>query len=357
MSGARVMVAMSGGVDSSVAALLLRDRGDRVVGATMCLGLPRGESRRPVCCGEEGVADARRVCDRLDIPHHVFDCSGELERLVVEPFLAEYRRGRTPNPCVVCNRRLKFGTLLERALALGFDALATGHYAGIEMRSGKPVLLRGGDRGKDQGYFLNAIPREALPRIVFPLAGLTKEEVRRIARRADLPVAGKAESQDICFLPGGRRRELLEERGEALLPGPVIDSSGRHLGRHRGIPLYTVGQRGGLGIASEEALYVIRIDAPANTIVVGPHREGLIASLVAGSVNRLADSLEGALTARVRHRGREVACRVTDRGETLAVHFLEPIFGVAPGQSVVLYRDDLILGGGVIEETAPEEFT
>ncbi len=347
----KVMVAMSGGVDSSVAALLLRERGHQVVGVTMCLGLQRGAAVRPACCGDEAVADARRVCDRLDVPHHVFDCSGELERLVVEPFLREYRLGRTPNPCVVCNRRLKFGTLMERAVALGFEAMATGHYAGIEERGGKPVLVRGGNRAKDQSYFLNAIPRETLSRVVFPLSGMTKDDVRAAARRADLPVAGKAESQDICFLPGGHRHDLFEARGGKLVPGPVTDSEGRLLGRHKGVPLYTVGQRGGLGIAAGEVLYVLRIDAKSNTIVVGPHRQGMVGGLVAGSVNRLADSLEEALTARVRHRGREVGCRVTDRGDWFEVRFIEPVFGVAPGQSVVLYQDDVILGGGIIDAT------
>ena len=257
----KVAVAMSGGVDSAVAALLLKESGHEVVGVTMCLGVVPAEGGRAKCCGPREIEDARRVCQALGIRHYVVDFAADLEEKVIRPFVAEYCRGRTPNPCVACNRSIKFGSLLEKALAWGFDGIATGHYAGIEEENGRYRLKIPKDRRKDQTYFLHAIPKEALAKVLFPLAGYTKDEVRGIAERAGLPVFDKPESQDICFIPAEGHGAFLRSRGAGIEPGEIVDREGRVLGRHRGIACYTIGQRGGLGISSPAPLYVLAIDA------------------------------------------------------------------------------------------------
>jgi tRNA-specific 2-thiouridylase len=346
----KVAVAMSGGVDSSVAALLLRESGYEVVGVTMCLGVAPAEGERAKCCGPQEIEDAKSVCRTLGIRHYVVDFAADLEEKVIRPFVEEYCRGRTPNPCVACNRSIKFGSLLDKALAWGFDGIATGHYAGIEEENGQYRLIVPKDRRKDQTYFLHAIPRLALAKVLFPLAGKTKSEVRDIARRAALPVFDKPESQDICFIPAEGRELFLRRRAVSLEPGEIMDQSGRVIGRHRGIPCYTIGQRGGLGISSPFPLYVVRIDAAQNRLVVGEKKDLLSGSLVADQINCLADGFPEEAWAKIRYAHRAAKCRISLNGDRLTVRFVEPQEAISPGQSVVLYDRETLLGGGTIQE-------
>ncbi|MCX5821563.1 MAG: tRNA 2-thiouridine(34) synthase MnmA [Deltaproteobacteria bacterium] len=346
----KVAVAMSGGVDSAVAALLLKESGHEIVGVTMCLGVAPAEGGPAKCCGPREIEDARRVCRTLGIGHHVVDFAADLEEKVIRPFVEEYRRGRTPNPCVACNRSIKFGSLLARALSWGFDGIATGHYAAIEAENGAYRLKIPKDRRKDQTYFLHAVSREALGKVLFPLAGYTKDEVREIAGKAGLPVFDKPESQDICFMPAEGRGAFLQSRGVPIEPGEIVDGQGRPVGRHRGIACYTIGQRGGLGISSPTPLYVLAIDAARNRLVVGPKGDLRSEELVADQVNCLVDAFPEEAWAKIRYAHRAARCRVSDRDGRLTVRFAEPQEAVAPGQSVVLYDGPTVLGGGIIQE-------
>ncbi|MCX5846752.1 MAG: tRNA 2-thiouridine(34) synthase MnmA [Deltaproteobacteria bacterium] len=347
--GKKVLVAMSGGVDSSVAAMLLKNEGYDVSGVTMCFGITGGGDRVR-CCGATAVDDAKRVCNRLKIPHYAFDYAGELEEKVIAKFVSEYKKGRTPNPCVDCNRYLKFGSLLEKAKVLGFDFLATGHYAAIERNEAGYCLKRPKDRKKDQTYFLYAIPYEGLGIILFPLASLTKDEVREIAKKAFLPVAEKQESQDICFVTQKNYQEFLLERVGGLKPGPIVDMQGNILGTHRGIIFHTIGQRGGLGISHKTPLYVVSIDPDENRIVVGEKKDLKAKGLLAGDMNMLAESWPRQVYAKIRYRKKEAPCDVTAENDRLRVIFVEEQEAITPGQSVVFYENDRVLGGGVIEE-------
>jgi tRNA-specific 2-thiouridylase len=344
----KVLVAMSGGVDSSVAAMILKNEGYDVAGVTMCLGIrDGGNSIR--CCGPAAVDDAKGVCNRLKIPHYVFDYSEELEEKVIARFISEYLRGRTPNPCVDCNRYLKFGSLLEKAKVLGFDFLATGHYAAIEKYDGGFFLKKPRDRRKDQTYFLYPIPYDSLGSALFPLASLTKEDVRKIAAEAALPVARKKESQDICFVTQKNYQAFLSERVQDLKPGPISDMQGNVLGEHRGIIFYTIGQRGGLGISSRTPLYVISINYEDNSIIVGAKKDLLANGLVAGDLNLFAETLPSEVSAKIRYRKREAPCAINLESNTVRVTFTEEQEAITPGQSVVFYADDRVLGGGIIE--------
>jgi tRNA-specific 2-thiouridylase len=345
-----VAVALSGGVDSSVAALLLKERGLGVAGVTMHLGAASTAEKGASEGIPREVGDARRVCAALDIPHHLVDFAAHLEEKVIGPFVEAYRRGRTPNPCVLCNRRIKFGALLEWALAQGFDALATGHYAAIRQDGQGYRLAVPLDRRKDQTYFLYALRREALARLLFPLADRTKEEVRQIARRAALPVFDKPESQDICFIPIEGCAAFLEARGAVGGPGEIVDREGRILGRHRGIACYTIGQRGGLGVSAPAPLYVLRIDAARNRLIVGGKGELSSQGLTAGEVNRLVDAFPEEAWGKIRYAHKPARCRLSPQGDRLSIRFAEPQEAIAPGQSVVLYGEDVVLGGGIIEE-------
>lgn len=340
---------MSGGVDSSVAALLLKNAGYDVSGATMNFDMQeKGVHGR--CCGAATVDDARRICDRLEIPHFVFDYTDELNEKVIVGFVSEYLRGRTPNPCIHCNRHLKFGSLLEKAKALGFDYLATGHYAAVEKNDTGFCLKKPKDRKKDQTYFLYTIPYDSLGYILFPLAPLTKEEVRKFARNASLPVAEKQESQDICFVTQNNYKAFLSERIRGLKPGPIVDIHGTVLGEHPGIIYYTVGQRGGLGISHKTPLYVISIDADGNKIVVGEKKDLKNKGLIARHLNILAGSWPLQVHAKIRYRKREASCMVTLGDDSARVIFTEAQEAITPGQSVVFYANDRVLGGGVIDE-------
>jgi tRNA-specific 2-thiouridylase len=345
----KVMVAMSGGVDSSVAAKLLTDEGYDVSGVTMCLGIAaEGDSAK--CCGATAIDDAKRVCDRLNIPHYVFDYALELEDKVIAKFISEYKKGRTPNPCVECNRYLKFGSLLEKAKVLGFDFLATGHYAAIERNEDGYCLKRPKDKKKDQTYFLYPLPYEGLGNVLFPLAPLTKDEVRTLAKKASLPVAEKQESQDICFVIQKNYQEFLLERVQKLNPGSIVDMQGKILGRHQGIIFHTIGQRGGLGISHATPLYVVSIDPDKNRIVVGEKKDLMAKGLLAGDMNMLAQSWPRQVYAKIRYRKKEALCDVTAENGGLRVIFAEEQEAITPGQSVVFYENDRVLGGGVIEE-------
>jgi len=345
----RVFVALSGGVDSSVAAWLLKQQGYDVSGVTLRLDAREGcdGGRR---CGKDAVADAERVGRALGIPHEIVDFSDALETEVVAKFVREYLRGRTPNPCIDCNRSIKFGLLLAAARARGFRFLATGHYARIEETDGRLRLLRGRDRSKDQTYFLYPIAAEDLGSIRFPLGRLMKSEVRELARRAALPAADRPESQDLCFVPAGGYGALIRRRVGDIPPGPVCDREGRVLGEHRGTVHYTIGQRTGLGISAPHPLYVIAIDAPNNRVVVGRKEDVRAAGLIAREMNWLSPDRPPEAEVKIRYRKRAVPARITPCGTGVRIDFAEPQEAVTPGQAVVLYRGDEVLGGGEILE-------
>jgi tRNA-specific 2-thiouridylase len=344
----KVLVAMSGGVDSSVAALLLLREGYDVAGITMCLALESDPGGRK-CCSPEDIADARKVCRVLGIEHHVLSLSGEMEKRVIGPFIEEYLRGRTPNPCVLCNEHIKFRALVDSLSASGMDFLATGHYARIVDAGGVPALARPADLSKDQTYFLYSVERERLARVIFPLGELTKDEVRAAALEAGLPVSEKPESQDICFRPAGGSREFFESRGIEARPGDILSPGGEVIGRHGGITNYTVGQRRGMGISAPEPLYVISIDPAGNTITAGPESMLYSGGLTARPVNFLPGERGGRAEGKIRYAHGPEPCVFRLAEGSLEVDFDEPQKAVTPGQSIVLYRDGTVIGGGVIE--------
>lgn len=347
----RIIVAMSGGVDSSVAALLLKKQGYEIAGLTMSLGISDQVEGDGMKRGSaEEIEDARRVCRMLDIDHYVIDFASELEDKVIQPFISEYLRGRTPNPCVECNRSIKFNTLMDKALSLGFDAIATGHYARIEQINNRYCLRKPKDKKKDQTYFLYVLKTSALPRIVFPLADLTKNEVRQKAKEAGLPVSEKTDSQDVCFIPQKRLDVFLKNRSIRIEPGPIIYRDGKQLGRHRGIAHYTIGQRTGLGISWPVPLYVLAIDAAKNEVIVGEKTCLKAEGLISDKVNLLVDCLPSQAVVKIRYAHRGVKSRVSLKEGELCVQFDEPQEAVAPGQSAVLYEEDTLLGGGIIKE-------
>jgi len=346
----RALVAMSGGVDSSVAAYLLKEQGYDVAGATMYLGSPGMEGGKGGCLRPDVIFDARKICEKLGIPHYVLDYEEELKEKVIGRFVEEYKRGRTPNPCIECNRHLKFGSLLKKAREWGFDFLATGHYASVTFQDGFYALHRPRDRRKDQTYFLYAISPECLPFLLFPLAPLTKEEVRNLAEKLRFPSARKEESQDICFIRHGHYGEFLQVHLPAIKRGPIKDLSGETIGEHKGIFYYTIGQRTGLGISAKKPLYVVAIDPVENSITVGEKKDLYATDLIAKEVNILSPRWSKNLTGKVRYRKKEAPCRAEMQGNKLYVHFEEPQEAITPGQAVVLYEGDMVVGGGMIEK-------
>jgi tRNA-specific 2-thiouridylase len=362
MKRKKIAVAMSGGVDSSVAAALLFEQGHEVFGVTMNLfSLPKEFCRSDdlrSCCGWKSAEDAQRVAMALGIPHYVADFRKDFERTVIADFCAEYGRGRTPNPCLRCNEHIKFELFFNKAKKLGAETVATGHHARIELDqdSGRYLLKKGKDQRKDQSYFLYTLTQAQLASALMPIGELTKKEVRERARRLGLSVADKAESQEICFVPGDNYAEFLRSRvPDASRPGPIVDLEGRILGAHKGIISYTVGQRKGMGIASSRPLYVLSIDPLNNTITVGRnedlYKRGLIASAVHFiSVENLAGPLE--TTAKIRYKHSEAKARVTPAPDgRLIVEFESAQRAITPGQAVVFYEGDVVVGGGLIESS------
>lgn len=353
MSRRRVAVAMSGGVDSSVAAALLVEQGAEVVGLMLRLWSPdpTGVNR---CCSPDAMAAARRVAAMLDIPFHVLDVRLPFKAQVVDFFIEGYRKGVTPNPCLECNRHIRWGFLLRHALALGATHLATGHYARVRQREdGRYLLLRAVDRAKDQSYVLSVMTQENLAHACFPVGDYTKEEVRAMAAERGLPVAQRRESQDLCFVTDGDYRAFLESQGLRLAPGPIYDLEGRLLGEHRGLAAYTIGQRKGIGIPAPEPLYVVAKDVARNALIVGPRQALGRRTFHVGRVNWiLGEPPDGPMEVgiQVRYRAREVPAVVTPRDECRAeVELAEPLPDVTPGQAAVFYHGEVCLGGGIIQ--------
>jgi tRNA-specific 2-thiouridylase len=351
----RVLVALSGGVDSAVAATLLVERGYEVVGAMLWLWAEPGPDDTQVnrCCTPEAVDRARRVADQLDIPFYLINAEADFKAQVVDYLVAEYGAGRTPNPCIPCNRTIRFGLLLDRALALGMEFLATGHYARVQCVEDRCRLFRGRDAQKDQSYFLHALNQEQLAHVLFPLGELIKEEVRAIARQRGLPVAEQPESQDLCFLADGDYRRFLAEQAPHLSrPGPIRDTSGRVLGEHKGLPAYTIGQRKGMEIAASEPLYVLAIDPAGNALIVGTAGElGRDECVVEGLhyISEEAPPIPFRATAQIRYRAQPVEVTVTPLPQKRAhVRFVSPQRDITPGQFLVLYEGEVVLGGGAI---------
>jgi tRNA-uridine 2-sulfurtransferase len=347
---ARVFVAMSGGVDSSVAAALAVRDGHDVTGVTMQLW-PEGDADGG-CCSVDAVRDARRVSDALGIPHYTLNFRECFEDAVVGPFCDAYAAGITPNPCIACNDVVKFAELWRRVELQGADFLATGHYARVVERGGERWLARGLDASKDQSYFLYRLDAAQLARTMFPVGDLLKRHVRALAREFGLPTAERAESQEICFVPGDDVAAFLRaRRPEAFVPGDVVDSHGAVVGSHGGTPAFTVGQRRGIGIGGGGGRrYVTAVDPATSTVTVGTREDLRVTAIRA--VDPVWRGGEGPREAgvEVRYRGRPVPAVVEVAGGVMTVALLEPVEGVAPGQAVVAYDGDVVLGGGVIEE-------
>jgi tRNA-specific 2-thiouridylase len=352
MSGKRATVALSGGVDSAVAALLLKEAGYQVSGIYMRLwDSPHYDYQ---------ARQAQNICHIIDIPLHMLDFQKEFEHHVVDYFCLEYEQGRTPNPCIACNQHIKFGILMDRALSLGADCLATGHYARVEHLGNGYRLLKAIDIQKDQSYFLYTLSQERIKHLLFPLGNHSKGEVKQIAKQKGLPLVAKS-SKDICFLSQENYRSFLGQRFLPV-PGEIVDTRGRILGQHQGIAFYTIGQRHGLGLASGKPLYVIGMEPENNRIVLGEEKELYSREIVAKKVTWVsakAPSEPIAVTARIRHKSNEAVAilspaRHCEQGEAISdVWFAHPQRAIAPGQSVVFYKGDEVLGGGIIESSVP----
>ncbi|NQT00339.1 MAG: tRNA 2-thiouridine(34) synthase MnmA [Candidatus Omnitrophica bacterium] len=353
MSAQRVVVAMSGGVDSSVAAALLQDQGFEVIGITMQIW--DGAQDVGGCCGLASIDDAKRVAEKLAIPHYVLNFRDVFREKVIADFCNEYQQGRTPNPCIRCNQYIKFEHLLKRAQQLDAAYIATGHYARIEFdgRRKRYLLKKGLDTQKDQSYVLYTMTQEQLKYTLLPLGELTKQKVRRIAKEKKLAVADKPDSQEICFVPDNDYGRFLKEYNSVeTKPGPIVNTEGKVIGEHKGITHYTIGQRKGLGIADKQPLYVTAINKEENTIVAGKKEQAFRQELLAEDLNLIAlgelnGSLKGQVQVRYKHPA-AAAVILPQKENKVLIKFEQPQFAVTPGQAAVFYQDDIVLGGGTI---------
>jgi len=349
---------MSGGVDSSTTAWLLKDKGYEVIGATMCIGtMERAQGGPARCCGLADIEDARRVALQLEIPFYVFYLKDEFERDVIEYFCGEYAQGRTPNPCILCNEKLKFGSFLQKALDLGAEYISTGHYARLEFDESRKqyFLKKGVDRRKDQSYVLFSLCQNQLRYLLFPLGDFRKEEVRQRAFQLGLRVHDKPESQEVCFIHETSYHPFLQERlRESIEPGPIIDQKGNVMGRHKGIPFYTIGQRRGLRLAKGKPLYVIGIDRKRNALIVGEEKEVFGDTFIVNPVNwinprEVTSSFTAQVKIRYNHPGSEAVISSKGKGE-VQVEFKTPQKAITPGQAAVFYDGETVIGGGWIQE-------
>jgi tRNA-specific 2-thiouridylase len=381
----RVVVAMSGGVDSSVAAALLKAQGWEVIGITMCFSavggflpvpalpeqvrrqagafggnLPDSTTKKPTCCGIQSIEDARRIAHKLNIKHYVLNMQKYLDEYVIKDFCLEYLKGRTPNPCIRCNQYVKFEVLLKKAFSLGALFLATGHYSRIKKSKSGYQLHKARDLHKDQSYFLYRLGQPQLKHLLFPLGEYTKDQTRRKAREFDLAVADKLESQEICFLPDTDYRKFLIDLplkikrwvNKEIKPGPILDREGRILGEHKGIAFYTIGQRQGLGIAAGYPLYIIKIDPKNNAITVGKKEEALGSDFLVKQTHFISRPIKKkvALKVKIRYNHQEAGATIMPCNDKLKVHFIKPQFAITPGQSAVFYDKDKVVGGGIIDK-------
>lgn len=356
----RVVVAMSGGVDSSLTAALLVHQGYDVIGVTMQIWDTEAVNDDPEdrgCCSLSAVADARRVADKLGIPYYVMNFRKMFEETVIDYFIREYAAGKTPNPCIACNRYVKFEGLLQKSFGLGAEYVATGHYAHIEYdeNCGRYLLRKGIDASKDQSYALYHLNQHTLKHFLMPLGAYTKVQTRQMARELGLAVAEKPDSQEICFVPNDDYKAFLENNAPAVLrSGNIVDIHGKVLGKHKGLPLYTVGQRKGLGIAAGRPLYVIALDYESNAVIVGADDDVFADELIAHDLNFITfDKLETPMevSAKIRYSAKEAAAIITPlSGDQVHVKFAQPQRAITPGQSVVFYDRDIVVGGGIIQK-------
>ncbi|MFO8052554.1 MAG: tRNA 2-thiouridine(34) synthase MnmA [Candidatus Omnitrophota bacterium] len=349
----KVMVAMSGGVDSSVAALLLKEAGFSVAGVTMSFAnnSSDSESRK----GEQkNIEDAKRIANQLKIKHYIIDFSKDLEDKVIANFLKGYLGGKTPNPCVYCNKFIKFGSLLKKVKKLGFDFLATGHYAKIEKNKDRFLLKKPKDKAKDQTYFIYSIKKENLADILFPLADYKKDQVQDIAKEKQLSVFNKPQSQDLCFILQKKYTDFIKAKKGKEEYGLIVNTDGEVLGKHKGISFYTVGQRKGLGISAKQPLYVLSIDPKYDKIVVGKKERLKSKGLIAENLNLLVDVFPKKAKAKIRYAHKEAACSLENYSGKLKVIFSHKQEAITPGQAVVFYNKDIVLGGAIIKEALDE---
>ncbi len=347
----KVAVAMSGGVDSSVAAVIMTNKygKNNVIGLTMKLFCYQDTENKKSCCSLDSIEDAKTVCNKLGIAHYVINAEKEFKKEVINNFITEYDEGRTPNPCVRCNKYIKFDLLIKKAREYGINYVATGHYAQIENNGQEYKLLKGIDSGKDQSYFLYDLPQEKLQSILFPLGKMTKLNVRKIAKKYDLVTAYKKESQDICFI-SNTVEEFLKSRIKQK-SGSIVDLKGKKLGKHEGLALYTIGQRKGLGGGFKEPMFVIRSDRKTNELVIGPEINLFTNELVAEKivwVSKKIPTFPFNCKTRIRYQSEETGCQIEEYNNKIKVYLATPQRAISPGQSVVFYLNDVVLGGGII---------